>query len=143
MRWFYFVFATVLMSIGATVSMTSEARADLDSASQEALQKTQELLRSKSQREAFIQSDANAQAADARVKSLMGGQSERAYELSAQLTERLVQHTNGDAKQLEALIQSLAQNPESIRQFLTPAQINEIRSLASEIEKKSNPNPGR
>lgn len=108
----------------------------LDNASLEALHKTQDLMISPEQRAQAMKNDQKALANDAKVKSTLGNQAQPAYELSAQVLENIVRQTNGDPKQMQEIVNQLMTNPQLLEQYLTPQQRDQIRGMASQIEKQ-------
>lgn len=101
----------------------------------EALRKTQDLLRNQAERQKAIANDPKAQSVDSNAKALLGANTEKAYELSAQLMERIVAETGGDPQKLQKLILDLQSNPQSLEKYLSPAQRDLIRQMASDVEK--------
>lgn len=113
----------------------------LDAASLEALHKTQDLLISPEQRAQAMKNDPKALANDAKVKNTLGDQTQPAYELSAQVLETIVRKTNGDPKQMQEIVNQLMTNPQMLEQYLTPQQREQIRGMASQIEKRHGNSP--
>lgn len=141
-----FVLTAVILGQLAASSTTfadSSARGakPLDAASLEALQKTQGLLINPEQRAQAMKNDPKALANDAKVKSTLGNQSQPAYELSAQVLETIVKKTNGDPKQMQEIVNQLMSNPQMLEQYLTPQQRDQIRGMASQIEKQQGHQP--
>lgn len=101
----------------------------------EALRNTQQLLRNPSEREKAIANDPKAVEADSKAKQLLGPNTEKAYELSAQLMQTIVAETNGDPQKMQQLMQELQSNPHALEKYLTPAQRDMIRQMASDVEK--------
>jgi len=101
----------------------------------EALRKTQDLLRNQAERQKAIANDPKAQSVDSNAKALLGANTEKAYELSAQLMERIVAETGGDPQKMQKLILDLQSNPQSLEKYLSPAQRDLIRQMASDVEK--------
>jgi hypothetical protein len=102
---------------------------------EEALRNTQRLLRDPNERQNAIANDPTALQADQRARQLLGPNSEKAYELSAQLMQTIVRETNGDPQKMQKLILELQSNPHALEKFLTPAQRDMIRQMASDVEK--------
>lgn len=101
----------------------------------EALNKTQNLLRNPGERQKAMANDPKAQAADSKVKALLGPNTEKAYEISAQLMERIVAETGGDPVKMQNLMLELQGNPRALEKYLSPAQRDMIRQMASDVEK--------
>lgn len=85
----------------------------LDSASQEALQKTNDLLKDKKQREEFIKTDSQAQKANQYANEVAGSpeNTQKVYDLSAQIFERLVKKYNGDVDKIKTVIEKAQKDP--------------------------------
>lgn len=108
---------------------------ELDNASQEALQKTQVLLKDKSQRDAYIRDHPEALAADKKAGELGDpADKERAYDISADIYSDIVKNTNGDAKKQKELLDKAAANPEAFYNSLSPSQKAQIHDLATGIQ---------
>ncbi len=101
----------------------------------EALRNTQQMLRNPAEREKAMANDPTALQADSKAKQILGPNTEKAYELSAQLMQTIVAETNGDPKKMQQLMQELQSNPHALEKYLTPAQRDMIRQMASDVEK--------
>ncbi|MEK7356721.1 MAG: hypothetical protein AAB250_09740 [Bdellovibrionota bacterium] len=108
---------------------------------QKALQETQEMLRDRSQVEAFAAKDPNAKGADEMVKSLMGPDSGKAYDLAADIFADLVRQAEGDPGKLMQLIQNAQKNPEKFATQLSPSQKTQMKALAAGVEKRQVASP--
>lgn len=128
--------AQLVMNSMAHAQSSGRGAQPLDAASTEALQKTQNLLFNPEQRAQAMKNDPKALANDAKVKSSLGDQTQPAYELSAQVLETIVKKTNGDPRQMQEIVNQLMTNPQLLEQYLTPQQRDQIRSMASQIEKQ-------
>lgn len=115
---------------GQTDSVMTDAQINA-----EALSNTQSMLRNPSERQKALANDPKAQASDNKVRSLLGPNTEKAYEISAQLMERIVSETGGDPQKMQRLMLELQSNPQSLEKYLTPAQRDMIRQMASDVEK--------
>jgi hypothetical protein len=113
-----------------TLSVQAE---ELDSASQEALLKTQSLLKDKEQRGQAIKESDSAKAADSYVKGL-GTDTDGVYDLSSDIMADLVKKTNGDSAALQKLIEEASRNPAAFGDYLSAEQIQKIRKLAEPIK---------
>lgn len=107
-----------------------------DPAAQQALRETQNALTNPTERAKMINGDTKAQAFDAKVRSQLGSQTEGAYQISSQLMETLVQKTNGDPVKMQAIMTELMANPQLLEQYLTPAQREQIRKMAGDMDTK-------
>lgn len=110
----------------------------------ESVQRTQNMLRSPTERQQAINADQSgaARKADDTTRKLLGNQNtEKAYSLSADLLQQFVAQTGGDPEKLQALILELQSNPHALEKYLSPAQREQIRGMASDIEKSQGAAP--
>lgn len=109
--------------------------AELDGASQEALQKTQEMLQDPKERNKAIQKDANAVAADQQVRSLAGSDknTQEIYGLSSDILGDLAKQANGDPNKMLELIEKAKKDPEAFGKTLTPEQKRKLHELSTQI----------
>ena len=116
---------------------------DLDSASQQGLQKTQKLLRSKSEREQYMEKHPEAKNADKKVDNLTANPKlkEQIYGVSSDVFANVVKETGGDSVKLQQLVEEAMKNPEAFYNKLSPEQKAQIRGIADQIEKESPPSP--
>lgn len=114
--------------------------AQLDSSSQEALDKTTVLLKSKEARQEAAQKSPQAKKAYSNATKLMGSDKgeDALFGLSAEIFEYLVKSTNGDSKKMKALLQKAATNPEDFANSLPPHLKQKIKSVSKQVP-KSNP----
>ena len=108
----------ILSSGGAHAQVKKvSAPGELDAYDQEALQKTQDLLRSKADRDAYINTDKKAQGADAHLNDVVGGDpalANDAYGIAADVMAILTKEHGGDSKKMaEALELKEEQHPGS------------------------------
>lgn len=108
---------------------------------QQALQQTQDLLTNPAERQKAINADPKAKANDASVQKLLGVDSQKAYELSAQLMSTIVAQTGGDPQKMQQLMLELQSNPRALEKLLTPAQRDQIRKMASDVEARKGSAP--
>lgn len=113
----------------------------LDSASQEALQKTQELLKDPAARRQAIKGDPKGQSADKMVDQISGGGTakEDVYGLASDVFAELVKETGGDAKKMEDLLAQFARNPAAFTERWTPEQRARLKALAEKLNPHNNP----
>lgn len=130
------VAACILVGAAIPAGAQSAKRTDEDAATQQALRETQTLLTNPAERNKALEGDANAKAHDSKMKSNLGGQTEEAYRLSSQVLETLVQKSGGDAAKMQEMVNQMMANPHAIEQYLTTAQRDQIRKMASDIEAK-------
>jgi hypothetical protein len=114
------------------------AQQGLDSASQEALRATLEVMTSPSQRGEVIQSDAKALKANESVTSLMGSpeNSEKLYRLASQIMESLAVKTGGDPDKMMQILDQAQRDPAAFAESFTEEQKASLRQLGSLVEKK-------
>lgn len=108
---------------------------------QKALQQTQELLINRGERQKVLNADPAAKANDAKVQQLLGKDSQKAYELSAQLMSTIVAQTGGDPQKMQQLVLELQSNPHALEKLLTPLQRDQIRQMASDLEARKGSAP--
>jgi hypothetical protein len=119
-----------------------KSQAQLDGPSKEALEKTQEVLLNAEKRSEAQKNDPKAQSMDKSIESLAGDyqKKEKIYDISAKVFSDLAQKTNGDAKEMERIIEEAQKDPEAFYNKMFPeAQKQELRGLANEIEKTKAP----
>lgn len=108
---------------------------------QQALQQTQDLLINPAERQKALNADPAAKANDAKVQQLLGADSQKAYELSAQLMSTIVAQTGGDPQKMQQLMLELQSNPHALEKLLTPSQRDQIRKMASDLEARKGSAP--
>lgn len=126
-------YLTVLICIFMGVA----ALAQLDSADQEALQKTQELLRNKTERSKAIQTSESSQKVDKHVDSLFGDSSaakEGIYDLAADIFADLVKQSGGDADKMQQLIQEYQRDPAAFAAKWSPEQKAKLKGLSEKVK---------
>jgi chromosome condensin MukBEF ATPase and DNA-binding subunit MukB len=99
----------------------------------EALRKTQELLRDKTKRTEALEQDSKAKSLNEGVEKRLGSQTEQAYELAAQILPVIVERTGGDPAKMQALMESYQKNPKSFFDQLTPEQRKRIKDMAERL----------
>jgi hypothetical protein len=107
----------------------------IDSASQDALAKTMELLVQPQVREKVIQGDSNAQYIDKQVKSIGGSEAntQEIYELAADIFQSLITNSNGDPLAAMTELQKAKADPKAFASKLSPAQQAKLKKLAEKI----------
>lgn len=108
---------------------------------QQALQQTQEVLINPAERQKALNADPKAKATDSKVQQLLGADTQKAYELSSQLMSTIVAQTGGDPQKMQQLMLELQSNPHALEKLLTPAQRDQIRKMASDLEAKKGSAP--
>ena len=115
--------------------ITSHAQSSYDdSANQEALEKTKQLLTNPEQRNQAIKGDANAQKADAYTKSVGGKHSDEIYSLASKVFEKLVKKYNGDTAKIQQVLDQAAKNPASFAESeFTAEERRALSELAAKL----------
>lgn len=114
---------------------------DLDSASREALDKTESLMKTPAERQKYIDAHPDAKAADKKIDDLTGDPQtkEMMYKTSGDIFADMVQKTNGDPEKQKAILDEAAKNPEAFYNQLTPEQKDQVRDLATKIQQSTRP----
>jgi hypothetical protein len=131
----------LLMVFSLFFAFSQTSFADLDSSSSKALDQTQDLLRSKKQREAFIKKDKKAKEADQRVDKLTGGDAsskQELYDIAADVMKIVAEKAkkpNGDVDvdKMNKLMMQYQANPEAFYKQMTPEQKARIKKLGQKI----------
>lgn len=108
---------------------------ELDAASTEALQKTQDLLKNPNARKDAISKNPNAQMVDQQVKALGGTDSntEELYGLSSDVFEDVVKMTNGDAEQMQQLLIKAKNDPKAFYESLSDKNKAQFQEVSRKI----------
>jgi hypothetical protein len=123
----FFIFMSFALSVRAE---------ELDKASKEALQQTQQLLKNPEQRRQAVKGDAKAQKADQYVNSLTGGNeavSDEMYQFAAEIMGTLTKDTGGDPQKMQERLKEFMANPEAFANQLTPEQQKRLKELAQKM----------
>jgi hypothetical protein len=109
----------------------------------DALEQTQTTLRDRQQRANAVHQNADATALDKNIQSMTGSPatSDRIYDLSADILADLVNRAQGDPEKLQELVHEAQKNPEAFANSLSPAQREQIHSIAGEIESQKKGQP--
>jgi hypothetical protein len=110
--------------------------ADPDAASQEAAQKTVELLNNPGARQAAIDENKETQIMDQKLESFAGDQKEAIYRIASEIFKSLNDKSGGDADKMKAILDEAQSNPEKFYNDYMAPQKNAVRDVANEIEKK-------
>lgn len=113
------------------------ANAPMSTASEEALQKTQDLLRDPAARKQAIQEKASAKAADDQAAQVAGSEANKdeMYALASEIMETVTRLSGGDTQKMTALLAEAASNPAAFAAKLPPDQQAKLKSLAEKAEK--------
>lgn len=111
----------------------------LDPASQQALQQTQELLKTPDKRNNALKETPEATAAGNQVTSVAKDpqDQQKIYELSSKVMERLVRESQGDPEKMTQLLERAKTNPEDFANSLTSDERDSLRGVAGSIESKT------
>jgi hypothetical protein len=132
----------LLLSFSATIFSGMHSRcclaAQLDAASQSALQNTQEMLTDPALREKAVQETEAARAADQQAKSVAGSpeNTEALYRISGTVMSEITHRTGGDPAKMNELLKDAEKNPEAFGESLTPESQSAIRDLAGKVPAK-------
>ena len=124
-------------------------KGQLDKNQQEALRKTQDMLRSPAARGDAVRADPKARAANQRVESL--GRSpkntQRMYEISADVLGEVTARGGGDPARMNQVVEQAQRDPAAFLQSLPPEQQAAIKQLAEELAREhpelASPQPPR
>ncbi len=102
------------------------------------LQQTQNTLIDPVQRQKAIGSSPSAQSADSSVQQLTASpaQTQKVYELASKVMGDLVQHTKGDPKQMESVLENAKNNPEAFANTFTPEEKKMLNDISQNIPAK-------
>lgn len=115
---------------------------DLGEAEQQGLKQTQELLRDKSQRDAFIKKDAAAKKADDVLNQLGGGNEQfnaEAYQLASEVFEVLAKESGGDPAKMNKAVQEYLRDPAAFAKKFSPEQKAKLKQLGEKVSKPTVP----
>lgn len=113
--------------------------AQKDQAVENAMKETQDLLKNKSQRDEVLKNDAKARDADNKVNAVTGGdqaQSQKLYDISADIMPTLMKTVGNDPVKAMELLQKAQTDPEAFYKSMPEDIRQKIRGVASEIEAK-------
>lgn len=116
---------------------------NVDAASQEALVKTQAMLRDPDARAKAVNESPQAAFVDHHAQSL-GGNAENTnamYDLSADVLGSLVQQTGGDAAKMKELLDQAKNDPKGFAEKLTPEQSAKLQDISRRIPASVNAAP--
>lgn len=135
--------ATLFVTLALFGFASHGVAGELDDASQEALQKTTQVLTNKSERESLKKDNAALQKVDRDVESLTGdGKNKEAmYEAAAKILGDMARESGGDADKMKAIIDEAQANPAAFYQKLSGDQKSMIRGIAEDIEKIDSKQP--
>ena len=136
---------TPFMALAAlsVLFLSAVAPAQTDPATSEALEKTTALLRDPAQRDKAIAESPDAQKNHGDLKKFAGSEENvnGTYGISANILEKMVKDSNGDASEMQKMIEQAQRNPTSFYEGLTPEQKRNIDALAKQIESSTASSP--
>ena len=131
-----FLAGILIVSVfGLSQSSWSE---ELDAYSQEALEKTTNLMNNPTERHEANSKDSKALEVDHNVQNLMGNKENmnEVYNLSAEIFKDQTHKAGGDVEKIKVQMKDANCNPAAFGNQLTPEQRQRIRELASKIEER-------
>ena len=117
--------------------------AQLDAYDQEALQKTQELLKNSVERNQAIQKDDKAKAVDKHVQQMFGGDAQATddiYKLAAELFADLAKDSKGDPEAMKKFLEEFHRDPAAFAKQWTPEQLHRLKELSNKVKVAPSPN---
>jgi hypothetical protein len=110
----------------------------LDRHAKEALQKTQALLRDPAARAETIKADPKARAANGRAEAVARSpkNTQRMYEISADVLETVAVQGQGDPERMNKIVEAAGRDPAAFLQSLPPEQRAAIQQLAAELARE-------
>lgn len=115
------------------------AFADLDEHNQKGLHDTQNLLKSKSERDAFIKKNKDAQDADAKAGAIAGSSEnkEELYNMSSEIMEKITTETNGDPAKMQKLLEEAQKDPKSFyEKYFSESQKAKTKKIAEKSSQR-------
>ncbi len=136
----FFILLAVLFTFSGLVS-----RAELDKYNKEALSKTQDFLKNKSERDVFIKNAPESQKHmdQMDVMGMNGDQKNQMFNISADVMGQITKDQNGDPDAMKKLLEKAQQNPEEFYKSLSPESRNMIKNLGGQIENSQIPKAPR
>jgi hypothetical protein len=134
-----FVLLGVLLALAA--ASPAEAQA-LDPSSQDALNKTLQILLDPNARAGEIAKNSQGTAVDQQVRALAGSEAltQEFYAVAGQVLTELVQSTGGDTQKMLQAVERAKTDPTGFAAMLSPATLQRLRDLSVKLSDKT---PGR
>lgn len=110
---------------------------EIDKAAQAAVKQTQADLRDEKKREQLLKGNAEGQQADAKLDSLVMGNSavkNQMYDLSADLLDVLMKHAGNDPAKLQEALMKIQSNPEAFVKSLPPELRKKFDGIVRQVE---------
>lgn len=126
----YLVSLIALFLLLFPISASAEG---LEPAAIEALMETQKVLTDPVKRADALQADPKAQQANRAAEALAGSpeNTQRMYELAADLMATLVKQTNGDTDTMEKMMERAKSHPEEFANTFSESQRAQLREIAN------------
>ena len=111
-------------------------------ASDEAAKNTVDLLKDRKQIEELAATDQNAKRANYVVNRTVGtgAEKDQLLQITSDIMGVLIKKHKGDISAMQADLMNAMRDPKKFIESLTPEQRAQVRTLASEVEKKNKPN---
>jgi len=127
-----------LVLLGALLALAAAggvAAQPLDSASQDALNKTLQILLDPGARSAGLAKNPEGTAIDQQVRALAGSDAltEEFYAVAGQILTELVQNTGGDAQKMLQVVERAKTDPAGFAAMLSPATLQRLRDLSVKL----------
>jgi hypothetical protein len=129
--------ATAVLLI--TFSFHAKA-AELDHASEEALQKTQAMLGDQKAMQDYAKTNPDAAKTMNQVSSLTGGNegdSAAVYKLAADIFATMAKDSNGDPAAMQKALTEAMKNPQAFADKLSPEERQKLQSVSKSIEARA------
>lgn len=122
--------------------VSSFSFAELKSDDADSLQKTQNFLKDKAAREAFIKDNPEAQQHVNQMNSLgmSANQQNEIYGVSSEIFAQLIKENNGDSIAVSKMLLEAQKNPEAFYKSLSPESQAKIKAMGFQLEEKKSAN---
>ena len=123
-------------------TLVSTVFAQLDEINDKALKDTQEVLLDSSKRQEAIHKDEGAKKADDGLNAVARDQADKdaIYNISSQVMKSITEQAKGDDVEMQKIMMEAQKDPKAFyEKFMSAEQKNQVRGLASEIEKSKAP----
>lgn len=130
-----FVLLGVLLALAAASPAGAQA---LDPSSQDALNKTLQILLDPNARAGEIAKNSQGTAVDQQVRALAGSEAltQEFYAVAGQVLTELVQSTGGDAQKMLQAVERAKTDPTGFAAMLSPATLQRLRDLSVKLSDK-------
>ena len=127
--------------LAALIALAAEGAAaaqPLDSTSQEALNKTLQILLDPNVRGGELAKNLQGAAVDQQVRALAGSDAltQELYAVAGQVLTELVQNTGGDAQKMLQVVERAKTDPTAFAAMLSPATLQRLRDLSVKLSDK-------